>query len=86
MLDPLPPQGQYTTIESSRSRITQNSQRRVGSVRNCTDRSYTVSLLIEDERNAPYAGIPSHDEYNQRDLRRMSGISCGTQQISVDLA
>ncbi|CCT62331.1 uncharacterized protein FFB20_08955 [Fusarium fujikuroi] len=60
---PLPPQGQYKTPDTSRSRTVRNSPRRVGSVRDRVDRSHTVSPLTEDERNAPYVEIPSHDEY-----------------------
>lgn len=52
----------------------------------CIKRSYTVSPLIEGERNAPYVEIPSHDDYNKRHLQGVAGILCGTQQISVDLA
>lgn len=60
---PLPPQGQYKTPDSSRSKTALNSPRRVGSGRDRIDRSHTVSPLTEDERNAPYVEIPSHDEY-----------------------
>ncbi|EWG37474.1 hypothetical protein FVEG_01068 [Fusarium verticillioides 7600] len=60
---PLPPVGQYKTLEPRRSGTARNSPRRVGSVRDRIDRSYTVSPLTEDERNAPYVEIPSHDEY-----------------------
>jgi hypothetical protein len=60
---PLPPVGQYKTLEPRRSRTARNSPRRVGSVRDRIDRSCAVSPLTEDERNAPYVEIPSHDEY-----------------------
>ncbi|KAJ4061082.1 hypothetical protein NW756_001159 [Fusarium oxysporum] len=63
---PLPPQGQYKAADPSRSRNVRNSPRKAGSVQNRIDRSYTVSPLTEDERNAPHVDIPSHDEYTRR--------------------
>lgn len=63
---PLPPQGQYKAADPSRSRSVRNSPRRAGSVQDRIDRSYTVSPLTEDERNAPHVDIPSHDEYTRR--------------------
>ncbi|KAI7767827.1 hypothetical protein LZL87_001701 [Fusarium oxysporum] len=59
---PLPPQGQYKAADPSRSRSVGKSPRGAGSVRDRIDRSYTVSPLTEDERNAPHVDIPSHDE------------------------